>query len=496
MLYKNSNKRLSSIGTLKIGFKLYILILTYGFIVSSCSVKNPPIQDQLIPSSTNVHFTAKGGEKKLQVLSSTQWEYYFPEEIDWLNVEKIGDSLIVNTGSNDGAARRAYVLLHAGNSTSKIQIDQERTIALYTMDRDHVIFPTKGGQEVVKISGYTGVLKFELEDSAKDWLEYSYSSTRQEITFTTKGENREFSRNALLIIRNEDTTREISITQRGAKAWFIPVRISSASESGIVETIQREVERGNRLISEEKEGTYTTLLFGSQSTLFSDYTYRFSSGNQYVSVKTTLLNTSEEALKSYKQSLIDEKYVLNSSLSNQYITSFSSLSQEEEVTIEKVLEGYLITFTREESQPMSYKTFKKYPFVDEAIGKWSLSDIEKYEREYYNTYTPAYQKGNDYYYTHTDISPYTYLYSLDENGILAETWITTDRDLNKVIWFSGTKWKLTNEFTQLISTQGYTLKAKSLELVTYTNSEQGLAIDIQYSDKYGKYLYIKLYKAE
>ena len=233
------------------------LLLMLSVICLSCGDKENPASE---PPSIEFEgdadlkpvISADGGTCTLTFTASADWSVSInavTRAVDWLSISPTQGgagmvTLQVSAQPNETYdERNAAVLLTCGSAKQTITVTQKQKDALL-VNSNKVEMDAIGGTFSLELQSNVSV-SYEIEESAKDWLTASSSSTTRGLTSSTLSfqvaENPdESARQAVITLRGNDLTEQVTVYQAGS----VPAILLSQKEYTVPsdgETIQVEL---------------------------------------------------------------------------------------------------------------------------------------------------------------------------------------------------------------------------------------------------------------
>lgn len=233
------------------------LLLMLSIICLSCGDKENPV-----PEAPSIEFeggtdlkpviSAEGGTCTLTFTASADWSVSVnavTRAVDWLSISPTQGGagtvrLQVSAQPNETYdERNAAVLLTCGSAKQTITVTQKQKDALL-VSSNKVEMDAIGGTFSIELQSNVSVT-YEIEESAKDWLTASSSTTTRGLTASTlsfqMAENSdEAVRQAVITLRGNDLTEQVTVYQAGSEpAILLSQKEYTVPSDG--ETIQVEL---------------------------------------------------------------------------------------------------------------------------------------------------------------------------------------------------------------------------------------------------------------
>ncbi len=233
------------------------LVLMLSVICLGCGDKENPV-----PEAPSIEFDggtdlkpvigAEGGTCTLTFTASADWSVSVnavTRAVDWLSISPTQGgagtvTLQVSAQPNETYdERNAAVLLTCGSAKQTITVTQKQKDALL-VSSNKVEMDAIGGTFSIELQSNVSVT-YEIEESAKDWLTASSSSTTRGLTASTLSfqvaENPdEAVRQAVITLRGNDLTEQVTVYQAGSEpAILLSQKEYTVPSDG--ETIQVEL---------------------------------------------------------------------------------------------------------------------------------------------------------------------------------------------------------------------------------------------------------------
>lgn len=234
-----------------------LLLFVLCVICLACGDKENPV-----PDTPSIEFdggtdlkpviSADGGTCTLTFTASADWSVSVnavTRAVDWLSISPTQGgagtvTLQVSAQPNETYdERNAAVLLACGNAKQTVTVTQKQKDALL-VNSNKVEMDAIGGTFGIELQSNVSV-SYEIEESAKDWLTASSSSTTRGLTASTLSfqvaENPdEAVRQAVITLRGNDLTEQVTVYQAGSEpAILLSQKEYTVPSDG--ETIQVEL---------------------------------------------------------------------------------------------------------------------------------------------------------------------------------------------------------------------------------------------------------------
>ena len=466
------------------------------FALSSCvpQTAGEDVSDEMITlSESELLFANNGGTKEVSVTGAETWDFLSSEgETGWIKLEKNGNTLSVNVEPNpDGGERIATVMVIGKTTQAKFNVTQSPADFVLDFSEDVVTFPSDGGDKLIIVNANSDEWSFDPIPEEASWL--SLKSGKEVVTLTaTANDSYEMRSVGLIVTSATGEKRELTVNQTGIRKYFEPYMPAEGKPYRPVDLLKFEAERGNVVTYyAEPSVFYGALIPGdadfittSDITPFVSYNTELEGQPLYSDALITVLYSDLEArpeLGEYKEFIKGFGFTPD----DEEETRFRNEGAQLKLTFDEanMTDGFVATFNLYYPQPQAFPTFNPFPYGPEGVlGKLNdprvkSEDIQALEEGLGSTLITDQRDPADpdntaalqFYETGKtgkfDEAMRIYWYVTTEDGVPEFLDTPTQLDLlfddyTAAFWQAeGGKLIMTEEFTDLIREEGYTLYA-------------------------------------
>ncbi len=464
------------------------LMLWSTLLVLCCATScltQPQLKDELYVSQDALDFSPEGGEQQLQVLSSAMdWTPASADEGAWITLLQKGDSLHVTVAQNPGESRSSWITIHAGTSLHKIAVRQKAKPNNIGLSQDTVLFnATNTAPKTVMVTGLYSSVQVQKGDPEQEaWFDFAWMPQEKLLKIFLVGEPPKKAQEAKIVVRTSDSLVEIPVCYEKGEEFFFPIILPTTAKNHITTLIAQETKRGNLHGSTRTTADAQEVTMVSAYPLFGDVTYVFPKNGlgTYRQVSTFLMSDKQDDIAAYKTFLLTKGFKVDPDNSNDDETIMMSDDESFRARLVYYNQITQVLFEKEAGQTEEYPTFESFPFAEEALTEqWTLDKVKSYEQGKGNELLTEFDPT---YYFASGLPGVTLYYDLADQKV-AEIGFTSNK-ISYAAWYSNsTTWKITREFDALMKKHGYKLTTKEGNAKTYTNTEKGLALDVQILNK-------------
>lgn len=211
----------------------------------ACVPNNQEIEQPTLNLSTNsLQFDKSMGEQTIQISTNQpKWIAASPAENDWLSLEQQGSNLVVKVQPNQkGNARSSYITIIAGGTAEKVSITQSAADVVLGIDPQELIFQAKGGKQTVEVTSNASDWTADLETPA-DWIQIQKKT--ETVSIIASDNTGKTERRATLVITANGKKNILSIVQKPIERLIMPIMVLPQS---VEDMIRAELKRGSLML--------------------------------------------------------------------------------------------------------------------------------------------------------------------------------------------------------------------------------------------------------
>ena len=470
------------------------------------------VEEEVISlSEAELLFANNGGSKEVSVGGAENWDFLSSEgETGWLKLEKQGNTLVVTAEPNpDGTERSGSVMVMGRTSQAKFNVKQSPADFILDFSESEITFPAAGGDKLIIVSANSQDWTFDPIPEEVTWL--SVKSGKEVVTLTAAPLLTHDPRETSLSVTSAGgEKKDLLVKQLGVAKYYEPYISPEGIPYRPSNLIKFEEERGNILsyYSAPYE-FYGAMIPGTINVLTSsDITPMISYNTElpgqplYSDAEIAVFYTDPEEkveLKEYKEFIKGKGYAVE----NEEETQFRNPAGPLKLAIEETstTDGFVATFSLYYPQTGSFPTFDAVPMGPEGVFEKlndpnvESEDIEEIEFGLGSTLiadnrdpadpdnTAAQQIFDTGKRGKFDEALRLYWYVTTEDGVPEFLDTPTQIDLifddyTAAFWeVAGGKLIMTEEFTDLVKSEGYKLYATDTEGNYFYTKPYNQAID-------------------
>lgn len=471
----------------------------------ACSEDNGFADTTLDISEQVVNLPHEASERSISVrTNANQWSASSAQEGTWFKLNKEGDRLSIKAEGNDMSVdRKAYIIIKAGNTVSKVELMQSAADERLTLESEEIQLSPNSTSRKLSFKSNVGSLKLQVENTP--WL--SVEHQQGDKFFTLKAEANEdlYGREGLLLVYTPKGVKSVVVKQGGTLSLIVPML---GEVTLFKEALRYELSKGNMLV-QPPNGVFnkTAYFFYTGVKAFPQIEYNFKSEKSLNFKSVSVPTTNGDLFKGTQFEQFMASIGFNKTKTKPDRVEYRNDTQHFDAFVKYEADGKAtLNFSFDPQQPQAYPTF---PEGLPANGLWDYAsdfklkitgkkkdDVAAYEQLNKGVKNDELSKpaSRFWFFEVKDDNPSKIVaraYKFYDAGVPPEYFKDDDEfvgqvdqlyvyydNINLAYWNYDGEWKLTREFRDLLERQGIVFLREQLGHFFYYHHASKTGFDL------------------